>query len=137
MEKQTFINPLKYIGVSQNWGYHLGGPIIRILVYWGYIGGPLILGNYHISLFPTNPQGATGSLNHCYSCYDFGHPENLYRLRPKPSIRFCSFSCLMFCGHCCCLSSVNGSSASEGNPTTAKMQDILQQQLAGIVYGYC
>ena len=33
--------------VSDNYGYHFGGPaIIRTIVYWGFIGVP-ILGNYH------------------------------------------------------------------------------------------
>ena len=31
----------------QHWGYHLGVPIIRTIVFWGLHWGPLILGNYH------------------------------------------------------------------------------------------
>ena len=27
-------------GVSQNYGYHLGGPIIRIIIFWGVYWGP-------------------------------------------------------------------------------------------------
>ena len=37
-----------HMGVSQNWGYHFGVPIIRTIVYWGLYWGPPILGNYHI-----------------------------------------------------------------------------------------
>ena len=31
--------------VSQNYGYLIGGPVIRIVVSWGLYWGPLILGN--------------------------------------------------------------------------------------------
>ena len=37
------------IGVSLNYGYFLGVPIIRIIVYWGLYWGPLILRNYPIT----------------------------------------------------------------------------------------
>ena len=36
------------MGVSQNYGYLFGGPIIRIIVYWGLYWGPPILGSYQI-----------------------------------------------------------------------------------------
>ena len=37
-----------WLGVSQNWGYRIGVPIIRIIVFVGLYWGPLILGNYHL-----------------------------------------------------------------------------------------
>ena len=37
------------LGVSQNQGYLLGVPIMRIFVFWGHIWGPHILGNYHLA----------------------------------------------------------------------------------------
>ena len=46
------VQGLRFIGFI--WGFPkirgtlLGIPIIRIIVYWGLYGGPLILGNYHI-----------------------------------------------------------------------------------------
>ena len=36
--------------VSQNWGYLLGVPVIRTIVYLGLCLGPPILGNYHIGI---------------------------------------------------------------------------------------
>ena len=39
------------MGVSQNLGTILGAPIIRTIIFWGLYWGPLILGNYKISLF--------------------------------------------------------------------------------------
>ena len=36
------------MGVSQNFGYHFGVPLIRIIVFWGLYRDPPILGNYHI-----------------------------------------------------------------------------------------
>ena len=33
--------------VSQNWGYHFGGPHYKDYSIWGSILGSLILGNYH------------------------------------------------------------------------------------------
>ena len=38
------------MGVSQNYGYLFGVPIIRIIVFWGLYWGPPILGNYQIKL---------------------------------------------------------------------------------------
>ena len=38
------------MGVSQNYGYPSGVPIIRIIVFWGLNWGPPILGNYHIGI---------------------------------------------------------------------------------------
>ena len=38
-------------------GTFLGVPIIRIIIYWGLYWGPLILGNYHISLLLTKLGG--------------------------------------------------------------------------------
>ena len=35
--------PFWDLGGSQNWGYHSGGPIIRIIVFWGLYWGPPIL----------------------------------------------------------------------------------------------
>ena len=35
------------MGDSQNQGYILGVPIIRIRVLWSLFGGPNIVGNYH------------------------------------------------------------------------------------------
>ena len=37
------------MGVSQNYGYHFGVPIIRTIVIWDLYWGTLILGNYHIT----------------------------------------------------------------------------------------
>ena len=39
-------NRVQELGVSQNQGYPLAVPIMRIIVLWGQIWGPLILGNY-------------------------------------------------------------------------------------------
>ena len=36
------------LGVSQHYGYLLGVPIIRAIVYWGLYWGPPIEGNYHL-----------------------------------------------------------------------------------------
>ena len=38
------------IRVSQIRGTFLGVPIIRIIVFGGLYWGPLILGNYHVSI---------------------------------------------------------------------------------------
>ena len=38
-------------------GTFLGVAIIRIMVFWGLYWGPLILGNYQISLQGANPKG--------------------------------------------------------------------------------
>ena len=46
------------MGVSQNYGYPLGVPIVRTIVFWGLYWGPLVLGNYlvEISVFEISPQ---------------------------------------------------------------------------------
>ena len=36
-----------HMGVSQNLGYHFGGPNNQDYSIWGSILGPPILGNYH------------------------------------------------------------------------------------------
>ena len=49
-----------HVGVSQNYGYLFGVPIIRIIVYWGLYWGPLILGNYHAFFRTIYRQGGGG-----------------------------------------------------------------------------
>ena len=36
-------------GVSQNWGYLLGVPTLRLIAFWGLYWSPLILGNYQFT----------------------------------------------------------------------------------------
>ena len=41
---------LLYGGFPRIIGTFLGAPIIRTIVFWGLYWGPLILGNYHITI---------------------------------------------------------------------------------------
>ena len=34
--------------VPQNWGYRVGGPLIRATAFWGLYWGTPILGNFHM-----------------------------------------------------------------------------------------
>ena len=45
-----------YMGVSQNYGYLFGVPIIRMMKYWGLYWGPPILENYHIGIMEENME---------------------------------------------------------------------------------
>ena len=38
------------MGVSLNYGYHVWGPIMRIIVFWSLFWGPHILGNYPLDI---------------------------------------------------------------------------------------
>ena len=44
----TGMEGVRHVGVSQNYGYHFGVPIIRTIVFWDRYWGTLILGNYHV-----------------------------------------------------------------------------------------
>ena len=44
-------DPVNFVvRVSKNSGYHLGVPIIRIVIFWGLYWGPPVLGKYHVEL---------------------------------------------------------------------------------------
>ena len=47
------------MGVSQNQGYHFGGPIVRTIVVLGLYWGSPICGKYHILILFKGFQGPT------------------------------------------------------------------------------
>ena len=47
-QKGTTVLTTTHLGLSHNYGYLFGAPIIGIIVFWGLYWGSLILGNYHL-----------------------------------------------------------------------------------------